>query len=107
MSWSQEAPQLLAALILRSRALRRLQALRPPLSDDSGREVRELLRLQRQDLVAGLGHLQRTGGALARGDQRRRLAPDSVEIADNADLNLQSILQCRHRGLPVRLRVVD
>lgn len=53
----QKPPQLLAALILRRRALSRFKILRPALRCNGRREIGELLSLKRKDLVARLRRL--------------------------------------------------
>jgi hypothetical protein len=93
--------------ILRRGALSRFKILRPALSCDGRREIAELLSLKREDLVAGLRRLQRAACALARSHQRRRLGTVGVEVADNAGLHAQGVLQRGDRVLPTRLRVGD
>ena len=102
---AQEPPQLLATLILRRGALRRLKGLRPALRGDGRREIGELLRLKRKDLIAGLRRRKAARCRLARRHQRRRLGAVGVEIADDAGLHAQRILQGSDRVLPARLRV--
>ena len=57
LAGGQKTPQLLAALILRRRALGRFKILRPALRCNGRREIGELLSLKRKDLVAGLCRL--------------------------------------------------
>ena len=85
----QKPPKLLLPLILGGGLLGALKALGPSLRGDGGGEVRELLGLERKDLIAGLGRLKRAGRRLARRDQRRHLRAVGVEIADDASLNAQ------------------
>ena len=56
---AQETAELFPALVLRCGLLGGLEALRPPLGRDGCGEIGELLRLQREKLVAGLRCLQR------------------------------------------------
>ena len=98
---------MLPALVLSGGMLGGLQVLRAPMGRDDRGEIRELLGLQRQELIAGLARLQRTGRALARGDKRRHLGTVGVEVADDRGLRPHGILQAGHRVLPTRLRVRD
>ncbi len=61
MAGHEEATALLARLILRGGALRRLDILRASVRRDDGGKIGELLRLQCQELVASLRRLQRPG----------------------------------------------
>jgi len=92
LSRRQKPPELLSALVLRSRALRCFKALRPTLSREDTREIGELLRLKREDLIAGLGCLEGPTGALARRHERRRLNAVSVEVTNDAGLDPESVL---------------
>ena len=74
---------------------------------DDCREIRELLGLQRQKLVAGLGCLQSAGRTLARGDERGHLGAVGVEIADDRGLRPHGVLEAAHGILPTALRVRD
>ena len=107
LAWGQKPPQLLATLILRRSALSRFKILRPALRCNGRCEIGELLRLKRKDLVAGLRRLQSAACALARCYVRRRLGAVGIEVADNAGLNAQGVLQRGDRVLPTRLRVGD
>src|SRR5208337_3902765 len=77
------------------------------LRSDGGGEVRKLLGLEGEDLVSRLGRLKRPGRRLARRDQRRHLRPVGVEIADDASLNAQGVLQSADRVLPALLSIGD
>ena len=103
----QKPPKLLLPLILGGGLLGALKALGPSLRGDGGGEVRELLGLEGEDLVARLGRLKRAGRRLARGDQRRHLRAVGVEIADDASLNAKSVLQGADRVLPALLSIGD
>ena len=107
LSRRQKPSELFSALVLRRGALRRFKVLRPALSRESSREIGELLRLKCEDLVAGLGCLQGTTGALTRCHKRGRLDAVGIEVADDAGLNPQGVLQRRDRILPARLSVGD
>lgn len=61
----QKAPKLLASLVLSRGASGRFQRLSPALRRHRRGQVGELLRLQCQDLVAGLGGLQGPACSLA------------------------------------------
>jgi hypothetical protein len=65
LAWDQEAAQLLPALVLGGGTLCGLQVLRASMGRDDRCEIRELLGLQGQALIAGLARLQRTGCPLA------------------------------------------
>lgn len=65
----QKAPKLLASLVLSSGAPRRFQRLSSALRRYGRRQVGELLRLQCEDLVAGLRGLQGPACTLARAHQ--------------------------------------
>lgn len=54
----EKAAELLLPLRLRRRTLRYVEALRQALRRDRGGEVRELLRLQGEQLISGLGGLR-------------------------------------------------
>ena len=71
------------------------------------REIGELLRLQRKELVAGLTRLQRARCALARGYESRHLRAVRIEIADDGGLYPHGVLKTRDSVLPARLRVSD
>lgn len=61
----QETPELLPALVLGRCALCGFQALSASLRCDSCGQIGELLGLQCDELIAGLGRLQCTGRRLA------------------------------------------
>ena len=105
LSRSQKPSELFSALVLRGRALRRFKALRPALSREGSCEIGELLRLKREDLIAGLGCLQGATGTLTRCHKRGRLDAVGVEVADDAGLDAERVLQCCNRILPPRLSV--
>src|SRR5947208_2640826 len=105
LSRGQKPPELFSALVLRSRALSCFKALRPALSREGSREIGELLSLKRKDLVAGLRCLQSATGTLARRHKRGRLCAVGVEVADDAGLDAERVLQRSDRVLPARLRV--
>src|SRR5258708_1612858 len=92
LSRRQKAPELLSALVLRGRTLSRFKALRPPLCRYGSGEIGELLRLKREDLIAGLSSLQGATGTLARRYERGRLCAVGVEVADDAGLNPERVL---------------
>ena len=96
----QKPPELFSPLVLGGRALRRLKALRPALCRDSGGEVGKLLRLKREDLIAGLGRLQSAAGTLARDHERRCLDAIGIEVAHDSSLDPERVLQRRDRILP-------
>src|SRR5579884_665005 len=96
----EEAAALLAALFSRGRALRVGKSPCASIGRHDGGEVGELLRLERENLVAGLHRLQRPGRALALADQRRHLRPVGVEIADHTGLDPHRVLQAADRVLP-------
>ena len=104
---NKEATTLLARLFLRGGALRRFDVLRASLCRDGGGEIGELLRLQRQELVAGLCCLERPGRRLARRHQRRHLGAVCVDIADDAGLHLERVLERRDRVPPALACTVD
>src|SRR5882672_2398438 len=79
-AWCEEAAELLARLVLGGGALRGLQIVGPTLSGYDGGEVGKLLRLERQELVAGLCRLQGTRSRLAGRDQRRHLGAIGVDV---------------------------
>src|SRR5689334_114392 len=87
LSWRQETPELLSALILGRGALSRFKALRPALRRRGRREIGKLLRLKREDLVAGLSCLQGATGTLARRYESGRLDAIGVEVANDAGLD--------------------
>ena len=70
-----------------------------------GGEIGELLGLERHELVAGLGGLQRAGGRLARRDQRIDLGARAVEILHHAGLHAHGVLEAGERVLPAGLRI--
>ena len=74
---------------------------------DDRREIRELLGLQRQELIAGLTRLQCTGRPLARGHKGGHLATIGVEVADDRGLRPHGILEASKRILPAALCVRD
>ena len=96
-------------LLLRLRLVRdvagALQALGARDRRHDGGQVGELLRLQRDELVAGLGRLKRAGGRLARRDQRLDLRARAVEVLHDAGLHPHGVLEAGERVLPARLRV--
>ena len=100
----EKAAKLLAPLLLRGGALGRLNVLGAALRGHDGSEVDELLGLQCEDLVAGLCRLQRTRRRLARCHQRRHRGAVGVEVADNAGLNLEGVLERRDGVLPTLAR---
>ena len=107
-AWRQEAPKLLPALVLRGRALGCFQALGAPLRCDRCGQIGELLGLQCSELVAGLRCLQGSGRGLARCHKRRHLRAVGVEIADDAGLNPQRILQApRPRSASASARLIS
>src|SRR3546814_10416395 len=83
----QEAAALLATLLGSRRALRFGQCLSPSVRGDDGREIGELLGLEREELIAGLRRLQGAGRALALADERRHLGTGGVAVADDAGLD--------------------
>ena len=63
------------------------------ISGHDGDQVGDLLGLQREELVARLGRLQGTDGGLAFADQGGELGALTIEIADDARLHAQRVLQ--------------
>ena len=103
----KEATELFPGLVLRRGLLGGLKRLRTALGSDGSGEVGELLRLQGEKLVAGLRCRKAARCRLARRHQGRHLGAVGVEIADDASLHAQRILQGRDGVLPARLRVGD
>ena len=62
---------------------------------------------KREELVAGLGGLERAGGRLARGDQRDICVRLVSRFCTDAGLDAHGVLQAGERVLPARLRVGD
>ena len=105
LSRRQKPPELFSALVLCGGALTCFKALRPTLSREGSREIGELLRLKRQNLIAGLGRLQGATGTLTRCHKRGRLDAVGVEVADDAGLNPKRVLQRSNRIVPPLLSV--
>jgi len=101
----QEATELFPGLVLRRSLLRGLKVLCAALGSHSCGEVGELLRLQGEKLVAGLRCRKAARCRLARRHQGQHLGAVGIEIADDASLHAQRILQGRDGVLPARLRV--
>ncbi len=102
-----EAGELLARLVLARRRLRAFEALRAALRGEQRGQVGELLRLEREQLVARLRRLQRAGRALARAHQRADLRLRRRQVADHGRLRFQRVLEAAQRIAPARLRVGD
>ena len=60
-----------------------------------------------EKLIARLGRLQGAGGGLTSAHERLHLGTRGLDIADNASLDLQRILEPGDRGLPAVLRTRD
>ncbi len=84
-----------------------MKRLRPAIGRDDGREVGELLRLKRQELIASLCHLKGASRALALTDQRRHLRSIGIDVADNAGLDTHGVLQAADGILPARPGIGD
>ena len=95
-----EAAQLFACLFLACRLSGLFERLRAALGGHQGGEIGQLLRLQRDELIARLRRLQRAGGVLALRDEVGHGCPGPVEIADDAGLGLQRILEACDGCLP-------
>ncbi len=104
---AKKTAELFPALVLRCGLLGGLKRLRPPLGNHSCGEIGELLRLQGEKLVAGLRCRKAAGRRLARRHQGRHLGTVGVEIADDASLHAQRILQGRDGVLPTHVSVTD
>src|SRR3546814_463226 len=102
-----EAAELLASLRFGGGVAGGFERLSASLRSDQCREVRDLLGLQGEKLVAGLRRLQRSGRRLAGADDVRHGGARAVDIADHASLDLQRILEPGDAGLPAVLRAVD
>ena len=63
-------------------------------------KIGELLRLESEKLVAGLGRLERACRPLALADQRRNFGAVRVDVADHAGLDAHCVLQSAHGVLP-------
>ncbi|GCC47852.1 hypothetical protein chiPu_0031896 [Chiloscyllium punctatum] len=96
----QEPSALLAALFGSRRAFGFRERLRAAVGGDDGGEIGELLGLECEELVAGLGRLQRAGSALALANQRGQLRAVGVDVADDARLHPHRVLQTANRVLP-------
>src|SRR3546814_1067951 len=81
-----EAAEPFACLGLDRSVARGFERLSAALRGDRGGEVGELLRLEREKLVAGLRRLQSTARRLAGADERVDRRAGAVDIADNASL---------------------
>src|SRR3546814_383340 len=106
-AWRQEATALLAALFGGGGSLGRGQGIGSTVRRDDRGEVGELLRLKGEELIAGLGRLERTGGALAAADERRHLGAVGVDVADDAGLHAHRVLKAVDRVLPALARAGD
>src|SRR5690606_14831421 len=80
----QKAAALLAPLCGGRGPLGLRQRAGAAIGRDQGDQVGELLRLEGEKLVTGLGRLQRAGCRLALVDERRHLRAVRVDIADDA-----------------------
>ena len=107
LSRSQEAPQLLPALVLSDTSLGGFQILSTPLRSNCCREIGKLLRLQCEELIAGLARLQGARRTLARGHKGRHLRAVRIEIPDDGGLHPHGVLKTGDRVLPAHLRVGD
>src|SRR3546814_13786534 len=70
-------------------------------------QVGELLRLQRQQLVPGLGGLERAGRRLAGGHQLVDRAARTTQIADHTGLDLHGVLDGGDAVAPAAFRAPD
>src|SRR3546814_14740244 len=87
-----EAEEALASFGFGSRRAGGIEHLRPPLRGDRSGKIAELLRLEREQLIARLCRLEGAGRGLARGHQRRNRAARIAHIPDAARLGLPSTL---------------
>src|SRR3569623_2644935 len=78
----EKAPELLARLVLCGRALRCVECLCPPRRGEQSREIRQLLRLQGEQLVARLRRLPRPRRRLACAEQCRHGGARAGDIPD-------------------------
>src|SRR3546814_4878344 len=88
-----EAAEPSACLGLDRSVARGFERLSAALRGDRGGEVGELLRLEREKLVAGLRRLQSTARRLAGADERVDRRAGAVDIADHARLHAQRIFK--------------
>src|SRR3546814_5701186 len=70
-------------------------------------QVGELLRLQRQQLVPGLGGLERAGRRLAGGHQLVDRAARTTQIADHTGLDIHGVLEGGDAVAPAASRARD
>ena len=103
----QEPLELNAGLLLVGCQAGAIEALCPRLRRDQRGQIRELARLQGDELIAGLGGLQDALGGLARGDKRIGLGSGCVERLHHAGLHAQRILVAGERVLPTDLRIAN
>lgn len=94
-------------LLLTGRRLRALQAQRATLCCEQSGHVGKLLRLQGEQLVAGLRRLKRARGILAGRHQRAHLRLRRREIADDCRLRLERVLKAGPRVLLTGLCIGD
>jgi hypothetical protein len=81
--------------------------LRSAVGCDDRDQVCELLRLQCEQLVAGLSGLKRAGRALALPDQSRHLGAVGIDVADDTGLHAECVLKAADRVLPARASIGD
>src|SRR3546814_12600698 len=82
-----EAAEALASFGFGSRRAGGIEHLRPPLRGDRSGKIAELLRLEREQLIARLCRLEGAGRGLAGGHQRRNRAGAIPHIAAGAPLD--------------------
>src|SRR5690606_38625615 len=86
---------------------RGIERLRSSLGGEGCGEIGELLGLQGEQLIARLGRGKGTTGRLARPDKRIDAAARAVDIADDACLDAQGVLQGSDAILPARIGIRD
>src|SRR3546814_15550816 len=83
-----EAAEALASFGFGSRRAGGIEHLRPPLRGDRSGKIAELLRLEREQLLARLCRLEGAGRGLARGPQPRTLPARNAPLAAHPPLHL-------------------
>src|SRR3546814_9450034 len=100
----EEAAEALAGFSLLSGVARRLERLRTALRRHHRGQVGELLRLEREQLIARLRRLQRAACRLTGRHQRVDRRPGAIEITDCPGLYPKRIFERADNVLPAAVR---